>query len=97
VDIQGIPESGIQFARGVDAIQALQLAMTTARQALDVTGLPLVWSGMEPGETGFPVVVPYTFGLFFSRKMERYIESEIKWLGEVIRERERLKASKGTA
>ena len=61
-------------ARGVDAVQALQLAMTTARQALDASGLPLVWSGMEPGETGFPHVVPYAFGRFFSGKIERTIE-----------------------
>jgi hypothetical protein len=86
VDIQGIPQAGIEYARGIDAVQALQLAMTAARQRLDASGLSLSWSQMEPGETGFPAFVPYSFGLFFSRKIERYIEQEIDWLGEAVRE-----------
>ncbi|WP_437650290.1 DUF6968 family protein [Sorangium sp. So ce362] len=78
VDIQGLQEAVRDSAYGVDAVQALQLAFETARQSLKNSGLPVTWCDGEPGETGFPVAVPYIFGRAFEDRMERLIEDEIE-------------------
>lgn len=78
VDIQGTPDPVRDSAYGVDAVQALQLAFETARQSLKKAGLPVTWCDGEPGETGFPMAVPYIFGRAFEDRMERVIEDEIE-------------------
>jgi hypothetical protein len=71
--IEGIPD-GHGFHVGVDPLQALQLAITSARMMLDASGLPLVWMGGEPGDVGIPLPVPSTYGWKVQRKWERYLD-----------------------
>jgi hypothetical protein len=94
LDIQGIPEAGPEWIHGIDACQAIELAFVGARQRLDRSGLSLLWSGQEPGETGFPKHAPYVFGRFFAAKIERYIDQEIEWLTEVVQQHKARRAGK---
>jgi hypothetical protein len=70
--VEGIPD-GHGFHPGVDPLQALQLAITSARMMLDASELPLVWMGGEPGDVGIPLPVPSTYGWKVQRKWERYL------------------------
>jgi hypothetical protein len=70
--IDGIPD-GHGSHPGVDPLQALQLAITSARLMLDASGLPLVWMGGEPGDVGIPLPVPSTHGWKVQREWERYL------------------------
>lgn len=80
VDIQGLHEAVRDSAYGVDAVQALQLALEGARQTLKKSGLAVTWCDGEPGETGLPIVVPYIFGRAFDERMEQLIDEEIQTL-----------------
>jgi hypothetical protein len=46
------------------------------------------------GETGFPAHVPYIFGRFFARKIERFIEQEIEWMREVVEQHKARRAGR---
>lgn len=84
VDIQGIPTPARDSVYGVDAVQALQLAFETARQSLKNSGLALAMEGMDAGETGFPMCVPYVFGRAFAEALERHIEEEVEKHGQEL-------------
>jgi len=71
--VEGIPD-GHGFHPGVDPLQALQLAITSARMMLDASGLPLVWMEGEPGDVGIPLPVPATYGWKVQRKWERCLD-----------------------
>lgn len=68
-------------AHGGDGLQALLHAIEAARSHLDASGMSpsLVW-GLEPGNTGIPKYVPYSFGRAFAERIERLIEQEIEAL-----------------
>ena len=53
IRIEGI-SNGWAFSPGIDELQALQLAITSARMMLDASGLPLVWLDGVPGDVGIP-------------------------------------------
>jgi hypothetical protein len=71
--IEGIPD-GHGSHPGVDPLQALQLAIISARTMLDASGLPLVWLEGEPGDVGIPLPVPTTYGWKVQRRWERCLE-----------------------
>jgi hypothetical protein len=73
IRIEGIP-NGRSIAPGIDSLQALQLAITSARMMLDASGLPLLWLDGEPGDVGIALPVPTTYGFKTQRKWERYLE-----------------------
>jgi hypothetical protein len=92
IRIEGIPD-GRGFAPGVDALQALQLAITSARMMLDASGLPLVWLEGKPGDVGIPLPVPNTYGFENQRRWERYLEREGRRLDLMAAARIRMKMS----
>jgi hypothetical protein len=64
-------------AHGLDAFQALFMALTGVRAALDNLGMQLKWRGGKVGDHGVPRLVPHGFGVAFSRKIEEFIDSEV--------------------
>ena len=74
--IEGVPQQRRRRIHGIDAIQALQLAMLYARHRLDATKLPLTWLDGEPGDIGLPLSAPTGWGLDFQRRLERYLRRE---------------------
>jgi hypothetical protein len=82
--IEGIPKERRLRAHGVDAVQALQDAMACARHELDASGLPVVWLDNEPGDMGLPLSIPGCWGLEFERKLERYVNRQVKRMNDAV-------------
>jgi hypothetical protein len=82
--IRGIGRVRTGRAPGEDGLQALQLALTAVRQALEPFAGRLTWTG-EPGELGLPEPIPDYFGGEFRRHLERLVQVETE------REAQRLK------
>jgi hypothetical protein len=66
-----------QQAHGVDALQALLLAIEGIHLALSRSGQRLNWI-TEPGDTGIPRFTPTSFGLVFRQRVERMLDDEIE-------------------
>jgi hypothetical protein len=99
--IEGIPKERRRRIRGVDAIQALQLALEYARRELDASGLPLTWLDRHmPGDIGLPFSVPWSWGLPFQHRLERYIKRQeleiMSAVTAVLQERARRRATEAT-
>jgi hypothetical protein len=77
----------VQYAHGVDSIQALILALEGIRGAIAAIGGECSWEGGEPGESGFPRFVPQFYGAAFSRKLEAMIDSEVRTFAEEAHKR----------
>lgn len=73
---------------GVDAIQAILLAMEAIRLDLEKTGRRLSWLG-EDGETGFPRLVPTFFGAEFAARVNRIIDLEVSRLARALESKHR--------
>jgi hypothetical protein len=82
--IRGIGRARTGRTLGEDGLQALQLALTAVRQALEPFADRLTWTG-EPGELGLPEPIPDYFGGEFRRRLERLVRQETE------REAQRLK------
>jgi hypothetical protein len=82
--IEGIPKERRRRVNGADPVQALQLAMVYARHELDASGLPLTWLGGEPGDVGLPLPVSGCWGFGFQRRLERYMERELKRTNDLV-------------
>jgi hypothetical protein len=80
--IEGIVESGIQFAPGVDSLQSLVIAVAGIRWHLEQTGRRFIWFG---DDHGIPQQVPMDHGREFAHRVELAIERESKrsWLGRL--------------
>lgn len=78
----------IQYAYGIDAIQALLMAIEGIRVALERSGRQFSWAGGEPG-TGFTRLVPIAFGLGFARHLEQLIDQEIAQLAQTAEAKSR--------
>jgi hypothetical protein len=72
------PDSAVQYAYGLDQLQALLMALVGVRAVLDTSGLELSWEGGEPGDHGMPFFVPQYFGLAFSRRLEALVVAEVE-------------------
>jgi hypothetical protein len=68
-------KSGIHYAYGVDALQALVSALGGVMWDLGNTGRNFIWFG---GDHGIPHQVPAGLGKNFQRRIERAIERESK-------------------
>jgi uncharacterized protein DUF6968 len=82
--IRGIGRVRAGHAQGEDGFQALQLAFSALRRALEPFAAQLTWTG-EPGELGLPEPIPDYFGGEFRRRLERLVRQETE------REAQRLK------
>jgi hypothetical protein len=76
----------MQQAHGVDAFQALLLAIEGIHSALSRSGQRLNWIA-EPGDTGIPRLTPTSFGLAFRQRVERMLDDEISRHTEEGRQR----------
>jgi hypothetical protein len=74
----GPPDARTRHAHGVDAFQALMMALVGIRAAFDESQRKFSWQGGEPGDAGFPFLVPQYYGLEFSRRMEELITAEVE-------------------
>jgi hypothetical protein len=74
--IDGVKDSRIRLARGVDGLQALTIASTVVRKSLD--RLRIVGTDVVPHEIVFPLYVPFCYGLEFHRKLCKILGAEIK-------------------
>jgi hypothetical protein len=97
--IEGIPRERRRRIRGVDAIQALQLALEYARRKRDASGIDITWLDPHmPGDIGLPLSVPWSWGLPFQRRLEHYIEQQtleiMSAVTAVLQERSRRRAAK---
>ncbi len=83
--IEGIPKERRRRIYGIDAVQALQIAMVYARHELDASGLPLTWLDNEAvGDIGLPLLVTDCWGIDFQRKLERYMNREVKGMNDAV-------------
>jgi hypothetical protein len=73
--IEGIVESDIQYTYGVDALQAVILAIAGTRHTLKESGRDFIWFGED---AGIPRQVPTGQGSTFDRRVEKAIERESK-------------------
>ena len=74
----GIGNGRRRTAYGVDAVQALVLALTGLAYVVRNSGLEPAWEGGEPGDDGLPTFVPTYLGLAFAKRMSRLIEREVE-------------------
>jgi hypothetical protein len=75
-EILGFEKPICRLAGGVDAFQALLMAIDGIRIFLAQSGMTLTWEGGESGDSGFPRFVPTFFGLAFRKELEGMIESK---------------------
>lgn len=94
--IDGLGERTVQQASGIDAMQALQLAMQAIRKALLPYAKRLRWVGSQPGGLGFPMAIPEVFGVKFSQRLEGLVQRETERFGHSL-ERASRKAAGGLA
>ena len=97
--IEGIPKERRRRICGIDAIQALQLALDYARRELDASGLDITWlEPHTPGDYGLPFSADTTYGVFFQHRLEQYMEQQTLEMGTavtaVILERARRRAAR---
>lgn len=82
--IEGLGESTVQQASGVDSMQALQLAMQAIRKALLPHSKRLRWVGGQAGDVGFPMAIPEIFGAKFSQQLEGMVLRETDRFGRSL-------------
>ncbi|WP_437590419.1 DUF6968 family protein [Sorangium sp. So ce1000] len=71
------------YVPGIDAIQALQLAMKRARHELDASKLPIKWLG-EVGDIGLPRSIDPAYGMLrFQRLMEGIYDMAVDMVGQI--------------
>lgn len=75
--ITGTGAADVQYAHGIDCLQALLMAIEGIRTSLEKSGLKFTWAGGEAGEHGIPRFVPAFFGAEFSRRIEKMIDHEL--------------------
>jgi len=75
--IDGIGDSRVQKAGGVDALQALLMAIEGVRVTLERTGRRLVWLDPEVGPD-IPRYIPTVYGRHFEHRINLVIEREMK-------------------
>ena len=83
--VSGLGEARVRYAYGIDAFQSLQLALVGIRALLEPKRHQLKWDG-GPLESAFPRMVPSGFGHDLTRRIEKFIDREVK---DLCRELER--------
>jgi hypothetical protein len=87
--IDGVADGGPFEAHGMDALQAVLLAIEGTRKVLDDSKLTLSWVGGESDDTGIHHMVP----LFLPATIRRAIERTIEQQAHAFARRARLRRS----
>lgn len=87
--VLGIGRARSGFAVGEDAVQALMLVFEAVRAELDRGNTALSWLSGEPGDVGFPRLIPTSFGQVFMKKCEALMDKQVVQLMEKLRKRRR--------
>ncbi len=75
--IESYDQSKVESAGGVDALQALLMAIEGVRIRLDQTGCRFEWLGSDLGwGAGIPRQVPMGYGKRFEKRLNQVIETE---------------------
>jgi hypothetical protein len=82
--IVGLGSSRVDAAYGVDALQALMMALEGIRVRIEKAGA-CTWVGGENGDAGFPRLVPTYFGAAFATHINQQIDRELERFGKVVR------------
>lgn len=72
----GPGKDAVRHAYGVDAFQALTLALVGIRVHLETSGFTFTYEGGEPGDHGLPSFIPQFYGLEFAQRMEQLVTEE---------------------
>lgn len=91
--IEGVESGGPFDAHGIDALQAVLLAIEGTRKALDDSRLTLAWSGGEPHDTGIPHMIPLFLPAATRREIERYIDRRANAFARGARRRRLLRTA----
>ena len=75
--LDGLGESSLQYAHGIDAFQALIMALDGIRATIEKSGRNFTWQGGEKKGHGFPRCVPAFYGLNFSKHIDQLLDREI--------------------
>ena len=67
-----------EYGRGIDAFQALTMALEGIRYFLDRSRVPLAWAGVRQDHTGFQRVIPLLPEPGGTRRMERLIDRQLR-------------------
>jgi hypothetical protein len=76
-----------EYGRGVDAFQALTMALEGIRYYLDRIDTPLAWSGVFDDQPGFQRTIPLLPDAAGTRQMERLIDREARRQLTVLKRR----------
>lgn len=74
--LEGIGDSKVREAWGMDSMQALQNALQAIRLDLTPHTNTLSWAGGQDGWLGFPKVIPDLFGPAFTLRLEKLVDRE---------------------
>jgi len=77
---------------GIDAFQALTMALEGIRYFLDRSSTPLVWSGVFEDQTGFQRLIPLMPEGANTRRMERLIDRETQRWANGLKRRHQVRA-----
>jgi hypothetical protein len=80
--ILGLRDSKVGAAYGVDALQALMMALEKIRVRLEKAGSGYTWLG---GDAGFPRLVPSYFGAAFATRINQQIDRELARFGKALK------------
>lgn len=97
--IEGLGDSKLHYAHGVDAFQALMNALESIARLIRESKRQLTWLGGEPGDSGFRRNVPTHLGPEFASSIESFIEREVenKTAQLAVQAQEKLRALGHTA
>lgn len=87
--IVGLRTKTVESGYGVDAVQALTMALEGIRVTLERSGQRLSWIGGEPGDTGFGRLIPTSLGPAFSKRVNRIVDREIVRFVGLLKRRHR--------
>ena len=68
----------VEYGRGIDAFQALTMALEGIRYYLDRSSTPLVWGDVFDDHSGFQRVIPLLPESAEIRSMERIVDRELR-------------------
>jgi hypothetical protein len=76
--ISGAGIRHVEYGRGIDAFQALTMALEGIRYFLDRASTPLVWAGVLDDHTGFQRVIPLLPERGGTQRIERVVDQEAR-------------------
>jgi hypothetical protein len=76
--IRGLGVRRIEYAYGVDAFQALTMALEGIRYLVDQCAIPLAWKGVREDHTGFQRLIPLLPEPGGTSRLERIVDKEAR-------------------